>query len=284
MNDLDAEPVDLLVRARTVLLDALVALGSQSEAVVVIGAQAIYLQTGGVDVALAEATKDSDVALDPRNLARDPLVEAAMRSGGFVPGGQPGSWLSSDGIPVDLMVPEMLAGGGGRRGARIPPHDKKATRRARGLEAVLVDNTEIDVQGLDPRDARTIRARVAGPAGLLVAKLFKIAERVGTPDRLNDKDAHDIYRILRAVETEPLCEAFVALLRDELSRDVTRESADFLEELFARGPEALGAVMAGRAEELVGEPEEVALAVSLLASDLLVAVRSHGELANAQAQ
>lgn len=86
MNDLGAEPLDLLVRARTVLLDALVALGGQSDAVVVIGAQAIYLQTGGVDVALAEATKDSDVALDPRSLAHDPLVEAAMRSGGFVPG------------------------------------------------------------------------------------------------------------------------------------------------------------------------------------------------------
>jgi hypothetical protein len=33
------------------------------------------------------------------------------------------------GIPVDLMVPEALAGSGGTREARIPPHDKHATRR-----------------------------------------------------------------------------------------------------------------------------------------------------------
>lgn len=144
--------LDLLARSRAVLLDALEALADHRAAVVVIGAQAIYLQTGGVDVALAEATKDSDVALDPRALVDDPLVEAAMKSGGFVPGDQPGSWLSSDGIPVDLMVPERLAGPGGRRGARIPPHHKGVARRARGLEAALVDNSEIAVRALDPAD------------------------------------------------------------------------------------------------------------------------------------
>lgn len=264
---------DLLARSRAVLLDALEVLEHQRAAVVVIGAQAIYLRTGGVDVALAEATKDCDVALDPRALANDPLVEASMRGGGFVPGDQPGSWLSGDGIPVDLMVPERLAGAGGRRGARIPPHHKSVARRASGLEATLVDNSEIGVRALDPRDPREIRARVAGPAALLVAKLFKIAERVATPGRLVDKDAHDIYRVLRAVETEPLRSAFDDLLQHDLSRDVTRRSIDYLDELFASGPEALGAVMAGRAEDLVGEPEQVAVAVSFLAADLVGALR-----------
>lgn len=279
MNSPGVESVDLLVRARTVLLDALVALGAQCGAVVVIGAQAIYLRTGGVDVALAEATKDSDVALDPRILADEPLVESAMADGGFVRGEQPGSWLSNDGIPVDLMVPELLAGAGGRsaRGARIPPHDRRSTRRARGLEAVLVDNSEIDVRAIDPHDKRVIRARVAGPAGLLVAKLFKIAERVDTPGRLNDKDAHDMYRILRAVETEPLRAAFAELLQNELSREVTAQAIDYLEELFARGPDSLGATMAGRAEELVGDPEQVSSSVAFLAADLVNALRSQRE-------
>ena len=266
--------LDLLARSRAVLLDALEVLADQRDAVVVIGAQAIYLQTGGVDVALAEATKDSDVALDPRALVDDPLVEAAMKSGGFVPGDQPGSWLSIDGIPVDLMVPEQLAGPGGRRGARIPPHHKGVARRARGLEAALVDNSEIAVRALDPEDPREIQARVAGPAALLVAKLFKIAERVGTPTRLNDKDAHDIYRVLRAVETETLRTTIDDLLSNELSHEVTGEAIDHLDELFGRGPDSLGAVMAGRAEELVGEPEQVASAVSFLAADLVVALRS----------
>lgn len=42
---------DLLVRARAALLDALDALADHRDAVVVIGAQAIYLHTGGAAVA-----------------------------------------------------------------------------------------------------------------------------------------------------------------------------------------------------------------------------------------
>lgn len=72
MNSSGDDAADLLVRARSVLLDALDALREHNDAIIVIGAQAVYLRTGGIDVALAEATKDSDVAVDPRLLADDP--------------------------------------------------------------------------------------------------------------------------------------------------------------------------------------------------------------------
>lgn len=269
-------PTDVLVRARSVLIDALEALEAQRNAVIVIGAQAVYLHTGAIEVALAETTKDSDVALDPRMLGDHPLVEAAMKTAGFFPStnGQPGSWVSVAGIPVDLMVPEALAGGGGRnaRGARVPPHDKAAMRRARGLEAVVVDNGEMEVRALDPADGRVVRARVAGPAALLVAKVHKIWERVETPGRLNDKDAHDAYRILRAVDTAGLCSVMRELSQDAVSGEATREAIEHLAELFG-SPSALGSQMAGRAEEGVGEPEVVATAVSILASDLLECLR-----------
>ncbi|MER6943336.1 hypothetical protein ABT294_04860 [Nonomuraea sp. NPDC000554] len=49
-------------------------------------------------------------------------------------------------------------------------------------------------------------------------------------------------------------------------------TTEYLADLFAAGPDALGARMAGRAEEGIGEPETVALATSLLAADLLQAV------------
>jgi hypothetical protein len=55
----------LMIAARAALLDALDALAGQREALVLIGAQAIYLHTGAADVALAEVTKDSDLAVDP---------------------------------------------------------------------------------------------------------------------------------------------------------------------------------------------------------------------------
>ena len=71
---------DLLVAARSALLDAFEALHAHRDAVIVIGAQAIYLHTGAGEVGLAEATKDSDLALDTRILPEgvgDPDVVSA---------------------------------------------------------------------------------------------------------------------------------------------------------------------------------------------------------------
>jgi hypothetical protein len=63
---------DILVAARSALLDALIALGDHADQITIIGAQAIYLHTGTADVALAEATKDSDLVLDPPRSGRRP--------------------------------------------------------------------------------------------------------------------------------------------------------------------------------------------------------------------
>lgn len=139
-------------------MDALDALADQRKALVLISAQAIYLHTGTAPVALAEATKDSDLAVDPRALSDDPRLEEAMQRAGFQRNfldPQPGSWISPQGIPVDLMVPALLAGEGGRRGGRIPPHSRHATRRAIGLEAAVVDHAPMVIRSLDPNDTRS---------------------------------------------------------------------------------------------------------------------------------
>jgi hypothetical protein len=268
------ETDDLAIRTRAALLDALQALDRQRDSVIVIGAQAVYLRTGSAPVDLAESTKDADLAIDPRELTDDPLIESAMRDAGFEldpAKNQPGSWITATGIPVDLMVPEAVAGPGNasRRAARLPPHSNRALRRARGLEAALIDNYVIGVTALDPDDGRQLEARVAGPAALLVAKVHKISERLVQPDRINDKDAHDCYRIFVATETEELVPTFKRLLDDDLTRDVTREALIGIQTLFADGISAEGSVMAGRAEEGIGQPDQVALSTSVLAKDLL---------------
>jgi hypothetical protein len=264
-----------LLVARRGLLDALEALRPHLDALVLIGAQAIYLHTGAANVALAETTKDSDLALDTRVLSDTPLLEQAMGEAGFrldANAPQPGSWLNREDIPVDLLVPEALAGAAGRRGARIPPHSKHAARRARGLEAAVVEHTPMRIAALAVHDPRTFTVNVAGPAALLVSKLHKIAERSLTPDRLTDKDAHDLYRLLVAVPTDPLAEALRRLSADPFAGEVSRQAVNLLEEHFAAGPGALGPTMAGRAEEGIGDPAGVAAAAAVLAVDLVVAV------------
>lgn len=269
---------DLLVAARGALLDALDALSVHTDAVIVIGAQAIYLHTGAAPVALAEATKDSDLALDTRRLAEHPLIEDAMLAAGFhlnLEDRQPGAWLNAQGVPVDLMVPDSLAGGSGRRGARIPPHSKHAARRAVGLEAAIIDHAPTEVRALASGDDRVHTANVAGPSALLVAKLHKLGERQGTRGRLVDKDAHDIYRLLVAIPTDDLAATLRRLQRNELAGPVTEHALIFLSELFAAGADAAGSMMAGRAEEGVGEPQTVSASVGYLAEDLLTALNRH---------
>lgn len=257
------------------MLDVFEALGVHLDSVVVIGAHAIYIQKTPTRVALAPFTKDSDLAIDPRTLAESPRIEEVMQQAGFAldeTSPQPGLWFREDGSEVDLMVPEILAGppAKGRRGARILPHDSRAARRAAGLEGVLVDNDLMAVGALDPNDGRAFRVRVAGPAALLVSKLFKLAEREETsPERLNDKDAHDVFRILIDTEIKNLQKRYQDVLDDEVSRDVAVTALGYLDRLFASGPRAVGSMMAGRAETGIGEPETVAQQVAILASELL---------------
>ncbi|WP_299167442.1 GSU2403 family nucleotidyltransferase fold protein [uncultured Arthrobacter sp.] len=266
---------NLIVEARAALLDAAIALRAHSDSIILIGAQAVHLRTGAASFALAEATKDSDFAIDARNLGEDPRLEEAMKNAGFIinpTNRQPGAWMSPRGIPVDLMIPEQLAGGTGRRSVLIPPHDKNSARRAAGLEASVVDHSPIAVDSLNG-DGRSVVIDVAGPAALLVAKMHKLGERVSTPDRLIDKDAHDCYRLLVATSTADMAATMRLLLNEEVAGETTRQALDYFRGLFADGPEALGSMMAGRAEEGVGDPGNVSAAVAFLAQDLLAAMK-----------
>jgi hypothetical protein len=261
-------PDPAYVRARRALLDALEALNAHRQAVILVGAQAIYLHTGEGALAVAPYTTDGDLALNPLTLPDNPRLEDAMRAVGFERSADLiGTWISPDGVPIDLLVPDAVAGPG-RRGARLGTHGDRAARKGRGLEAVLVDNQTMTIGALDEADPRRIQLLVAGPAGLLVAKLHKITDRQIDLRRQDFKDALDVYRLLQAVPTEDLSSRMWRLLEADVSAPVTRETIGFLEALFGT-PQAPGSVMAGQAVELVGDPEIVAASVAALAGDLL---------------
>lgn len=262
-------PDPLYVRARTALLDAADALAEQLDAVVLVGAQAIYIHTGDADLAIAEYTTDADFCIAPPDLSDRPLLTESLKARGFSLREHPGAWMSPDGIPVDLMVPEALAGAGSR-GARLRAHGKKAARRAKGLEGALVDRDRMQIASLDRADERSVVMLVAGPAALLVAKIHKIAERVGATDRISDKDALDVLRLLQATDTAALAAKLVQLADHEVSAEVTTEAISQLKPLFGR-PEAPGVSMAIRAARPNAEPEVISSSFTVLSSDLLVA-------------
>ena len=76
---------ELYVMARRVLLDALDALGPHHDALVLVGAQAVYLRVGEADLAVAAFTTDGDLAIDPAALASIPPIERTLRDAGFRP-------------------------------------------------------------------------------------------------------------------------------------------------------------------------------------------------------
>ena len=85
----DLEPGYIL--ARRVLLDALEALAEHHEAVILVGAQAIYLHTGEGDLATQVFTTDADLALDPGALGSHPLLAELLEGAGFLPSSASGA-------------------------------------------------------------------------------------------------------------------------------------------------------------------------------------------------
>lgn len=275
-----SEPEVLYFIARRALLDALDALGAHRSALILVGAQAIYLHTGQADLAVAVHTTDADLVVEPATLGRTPTIGDLMREAGFERGAQVGSWLCRRHagpteviVPVDLLVPEAV-GGAGRRGARLGEHGKDVARKARGLEAALIDNRRTAVGSLEEVDARRFELRVAGPGALLVAKLHKLADRAGEPggERLKDKDALDVLRLLRAIPLEVFTEGFRRLRAENVSAVITREALEFLEQLFGR-PSSSGSRMAVRATAGLEDAITIANSCAALTDELLRALR-----------
>lgn len=236
------------VAARRVLLDALTVLTPHGDAVILAGAQAIYLHIGTAELAIAPYTTDGDLVLNPRLLGEVPELEAGMIAAGFhldrTSGhAEPGIWLAKTlvagdeiVVPVDLIVPDGVASGGGRRAARLAGHGARAARRAVGVEAALVDNGTMTIAALDPNDKRVLQANVAGPAALLVAKAHKLHDRVssGRPARLDDKDAADVVRLMQTTRPDEIAATLGGLAEDEVAGPSTKEALKFIADLFGR--------------------------------------------------
>jgi hypothetical protein len=263
------------VLARSVLLDALQALAPHLDAVVLVGAQAVYLHTGDAELIVVPTTTDADLALFPAKLLDQPLLEDALRGAGFELAPDPGAWRGRFGVAVDLMVPEALSGGSSRRSARLPMHGNRAARRTTGLEPAMIDNDFRDIVAFEASDPRMVRLRVAGPAALLVAKVTKIEERRENPARHEPKDGLDVLRLLQATSTEAMAQRLVDLVRDPLASAVT---AAALGALRRDGPDATGLIasLAGAGVGNLADPDTIRGSVAILVEELLAAMDELG--------
>lgn len=268
---------ELYILARRVLFDALAALGSHREAIVLVGAQAIYQHVGEGDLPVAPYTTDADLAIDPAKLKELPPLELVLKDAGFAPGANDavGVWLThhetksnpQTAVVVDLLVPRAVSPGQGRRAAKLRGHNSNAARIVEGLEGTLVDAGVMHLSSFDADDHRTFDVRVAGPAGLLVAKLFKIRDRTGSA-RESDKDALDVFRLLRGIATEELATRYKSILADERSREVSEAALGLLREWFATRS-GLGVEMILRAIGQLADPKEISASCEILVADLL---------------
>ena len=229
----DADQID----AREALLDAVDALGRHSDAVILVGAQAIYVHTKSEEAnfALSPFTYDADIALDPDLLRDSPTIIDAMSGAGFALKDQPGLYRRGERLQVDLLVPEAVSGPG-RRGARLGVHGNRAAMKVHGLEGALVSHRPRAISSLAPDADRSRVLKVAGPAALLVSKVHKIAERISAAHshrrELIHKDAFDIYRLLHAIDAADLAFEFGLLRSHEVSSQVTSEALSIFQDLF----------------------------------------------------
>ncbi len=136
---------------------------------------------------------------------------------------------------------------------------------------MLVDADFMTLNALEPNDHRTFDIRVAGPAALLVAKMYKLNDRKGS-DRLSDKDALDVLRLLRGTSTEDMCRRMKNMQKDDRSVAPAAGAIKFMQDLFGR-ENAPGIQMAVRSAGMLANPEEIAVSCLLLATDLLNELR-----------
>ena len=128
----------------------------------------------------------------------------------------------------------------------------------RGLEVAAVDRSPLTITALEDNDPRAISVNVAGPAALLVAKAYKINDRLQRqeerPDRLSNKDAADVYRIMIKISAPAASAVFDEALTDDRVGEVAAMGLEYLRQQSG-GAETPGVRMA--VDALAGDVDEM---------------------------
>jgi hypothetical protein len=127
------------------------------------------------------------------------------------------------------------------------------------------------ITALDPADTRSLQTKVAGPAALFVAKAHKLHDRVVSrrADRLDDKDAADVVRLMQTTNPDDVAATLSALGQDAMAGPPSKNALIYIEQLFGRRG-APGIEMAARALRAAMPEDRIeALCVAYVAALLM---------------
>lgn len=220
------------VLARRALLDVLGVLKEQLPGLILVGAQAVYLHAPADRARQVTYTTDGDLAIDPELLSAHPDIGEVLLAAGYTLHSSPGRFFTPDGIPIDFMVPSGALPASRRRTADLAGQSPGTARRTAGLELALLDSAPTTITALDSTDRRSVTLRVAGPAALTVAKLFKLQERLAGSrrDRVLSKDAGDLLRLLRYCDAARIGARLRELRFSEVARATVESATGYLRE------------------------------------------------------
>ena len=220
------------------------------DSLTLIGGQAVMLRT--IDrFDLATDTDDADFAITPQLVTDDPKIEDELRKAGFEPRStsRPGLWgRQSYTNPVtgqkawaemlDLDCPLAFSGATSPKRRSVPAlssHGRQATGAAVGLELAVIDRELLTVTDLMDT-SRASEMWVAGQAGLLCAKSYKIGERLyetGGKRFSRPKDYLDFFLLLDSSDPGTVATVFNKQKDDPVIGNSVRQGATFIRRLLS---------------------------------------------------
>jgi len=181
-----------IVTSRRALIDVIIGLADQREALTVLGGHAVIEVTQNLPALPPEdTTRDGDLGVTPQLLSDEPSLSARMTELGYeaARSERPGVWSPvsqrdrdiHDRDSVDLIAPMALARAGlttnrSIRSARVGRHGRHAISATVGTELSVLDRQWRTLRSFDGGPA--VDAYGAGPAALLCAKAHKIHDRL----------------------------------------------------------------------------------------------------------
>lgn len=228
------DPTNTLEWSRRALINVVQVLSDHLDAFTLIGGHAVQLQTEALNIPHPPTT-DGDLVVSPTTLEVEPHLGDLLRAAGYCPRTphRPGLWGRGEfrnrfGNPdwrekIDLMAPRGFSGTTSKTKRSVPAiasqHGAGTVGNTTGLELSVLDRMQHTlVDFADP--TQTASLYVAGRPSLIVAKAYKIHDRLSTRKSMGsiDKDVGDLWRLLASSEPDEAITTFSRYGNNEFVR------------------------------------------------------------------